>query len=332
MPANLTPEYRDAETRYREAKTPEEKEECLREMLRVIPKHKGTDKLQADLKRRLAKLRGGGKKKATRRHPGEFVEKEGSKQVLLIGGPNAGKSALLDALTSAHPEVAPYPFTTTRLSPGMMHYEDIQIQLVDSPAISRDFARTWMSNQLRACDLLLWIVSLGNDDVLTAIEETQSVLEEWQLDLVPADRFEETDEHNEPGALRTRPALLVGTHSDDDAADVRAELLMEIVGSEWSLLRTSPVTGDGLDGLRQRVFDEVHIVRVYTKEPGKKADMNCPYVLDENSTVMDLATKIHKDISEQLRFARIWGKDAFDGQHVQRDHVLSDGDVVELHA
>ncbi len=332
MPANLTPEYKEAEARYRDATTPDEKEACLREMLRVIPKHKGTEKLQADLKRRLAKIRGGGRKRVTRKHPGEFVEKEGAKQVVLVGGPNSGKSALMAALTSARPEIAPYPFTTTRLAPGMMPFEDIQIQLVDSPAISREFAKPWMSNQLRACDLVLWVVSLGNDDVLTAVDETRSVLADWRIRLRPVDAVGGASEEGERERGVTLPALLVGTHADVEAADVRAELLLESVGDGWSLLRTAATTGEGLDPLRRQVFDALGIVRVYTKQPGKRPDMGIPYVLDQNCTILDLAEKIHKDLAGRFRFARIWGKDAFDGQHVQRDHVLADGDVVELHA
>jgi ribosome-interacting GTPase 1 len=354
MPANLTPEYKEAEARFREAATPEEKLACLREMLRVIPKHKGTEKLQADLKRRISKLQQGEKKSATRRHPGEFVDREGSKQVLIIGGANAGKSSLLAALTGAHPEIAPYPFTTTHLMPGMMQFEDVQIQLVDGPATCRSFVQPWLGNQIKSCDLVLWTVSLGNDDLLGAIEEMREQLTHWRVELRPAALAGVaiggaaigggvSAGHDEPGAPEdpieadgpgagAKPALLVGTHADDAAADVREALLLEGLGAGWPLHRVSLPEHRGIEDLKRAIFASLRIVRVYTKTPGKKPDVGTPYVLDAGSTVLTLAARIHRDLAERLRFARIWGKGAFDGQHVQRDHILSDGDIVELHS
>ena len=267
------------------------------------------------------------------------VKGDGAKQCLLIGGPNAGKSALVATLTHADPEVAPYPYTTTRLAPGMMSFEDIQIELIDSPAVSREFARSWMGNQIRACDLILWVVSLGNDDVLTAVDETRSVLEQWHFELRPV---EEGDPAPEPDPdpslpstarpLLARPTILIGTHTDDPEAGLREELLLETLPGSWSPERVSATTEQGLDGLRRRIFEALDIVRVYTKAPGKKALMDSPYVLDAGSNVLDLAECIHKDIADGLRFARIWGQGQYDGQHVQRDHVLADRDVVELHS
>jgi ribosome-interacting GTPase 1 len=353
MPANLTPEYKEAEERFRGAATPEEKLACLREMLRVIPKHKGTEKLQADLKRRISKLQQGEKKSATRRHPGEFVDREGSKQVLIIGGANTGKSSLLAALTGAHPEIAPYPFTTTHLAPGMMPFEDVQIQIVDGPATCRSFVQPWLGNQIKSCDLVLWTVSLGDDDLLAAIAELREQLDHWRIELRPAtaggaaiggaatggaaragpDRPTAPEEPNDADGSGTgvKPALLVGTHADDAAAGAREALLLEGLGEGWSLHRVATPGHRGIEDLKRAIFASLRIVRVYTKAPGKKPDVGAPYVLDAGSTVLTLAARIHRDLAERLRFARIWGKGAFDGQHVQRDHILSDGDIVELH-
>lgn len=328
MPANLTPQYKEAEARYREASTPEEKLACLHDMLRLLPKHKGTEKLQADLKRRISKFSAVETKKTARRVPGEFVDREGTTQTLLLGAANAGKSALVAALTEAKPEVAAYPYTTTRLAPGMMAFEDVQLQLVDLPAVSRELAKPWLSNQVRAADLILWVVSLADDDLLAAVEDVQALLGDWHLVLVPAGSAPaERDDDLEP-----RPALLVATHGDDEGAELRLELLRSVLGEGWPVHVVSVSRDEGLDALRRIVFDALHVVRVYTKVPGKKADMAHPFLLHAGSTVMDLAEAVHKDIAAGLKFARIWGADAFDGQHVQRDHVLADGDVVELHA
>jgi len=333
MPANLTPQYKEAEAQFRAATTTEEKLSCLQEMLRLIPKHKGTEKLQADLKRRIAKLGRQETKKTAKRMPGEFVEREGIRQVVLLGAPNAGKSALLASLTGATPEIAPYPFTTTRFQPGMMRFEDIQIELVDGPATSSTISRPWMSNQVRACDLALWVVSLGDDDLLTGTDDLQATLAGWHVRLRPAapGTLFHTDA-DPPDEFLYRPTLLVATHADDEAAGVREEMLLAQLGPSFPVHRVSTTTGAGIEELRKTIVDHLDIVRVYTKAPGKKPDTENPFVLDRGSTVLDLAEEIHKDIAESLKFARIWGAGSFDGQHVQRDHVLADGDVVELHS
>jgi ribosome-interacting GTPase 1 len=334
MPANLTPQYKEAEARFRAATTNEDRLACLEEMLRLMPKHKGTEKLQADLKRRIAKLGRQETKKTVKRVPGEFVEREGIRQVLLVGAPNAGKSSLLKSLTSANPDVAPYPFTTTKFQPGMMRYEDVQVELVDGPATCSTLARPWMSNQLRACDLVLWVVSLADDDLLAGVDDLQSTLSGWHVRLRPAvagTLFHPVEGEGE-GGLVFRSTLLVATHTDADDADVRAEILRDSLDPAWVMHRVSTTTGAGIEALRRLVFDHLDVVRVYTKLPGKKPDHENPFLLDLGSTVLDLAEEIHKDIAGGLKFARIWGAGSFDGQHVQRDHVLADGDVVELHA
>ena len=154
MPANLPPVYFDAEKRFREAKTPESKIEALEEMLTIMPKHKGTDKLRADLRRRIAKLKEQAqqKKGGARRDAAYMIEKEGAAQIAVIGAPNTGKSALVAALTNASPEVAEFPHTTWKPTPGMAPYENIQFQLVDTPPITRDYLDPWMADLMRRAD------------------------------------------------------------------------------------------------------------------------------------------------------------------------------------
>ena len=182
MPANLTPQYMSAEQRFKQASTHEEKITCLEEMLRVIPKHKGTDKLQADLKRRLSKLRQEAQKAAaTHRGYTLSVEVEGAGQIVLVGPPNVGKSTLLGALTKATPEVADYPFTTRRPMPGMMPFENVQLQLVDMPPISHEYMEPWMSQITRNADAMLLVVDLGDPAVLDTVELLSDVLQEWKI-------------------------------------------------------------------------------------------------------------------------------------------------------
>lgn len=326
MPANLTPEYREAEKRYREAGSVEEKIACLEEMLRVIPKHKGTDKLQGDIKSRLAKLRRAPRKKGAAHVHSHMVPKEGASQIALVGPPNSGKSSLVATLTHARPEVAEYPFTTREATPGMMPFEDIAFQLVDLPPLSEEFVEAWIYDQIRRSDLV-WLV-LSSESPLSGLEIVLPLLERKRIRVHPVDE-EETEARDL--SWSEKPALLVVTGSDRAGAEETLEILDELVETEWHELLVSTVTGAGLDELKRRSFEALEIIRVYTKQPGKPTDRDQPFALHRGETVADLARHIHKDLHDQLRFARIWGAGVFDGQTVQRDHVLSDGDVIEIH-
>jgi small GTP-binding protein len=331
MPANLTPQYLEAEHRFRAAKTTAEKIACLEEMLRVIPKHKGTDRMRGDLRRRLSKL------KAETHKPGSAhrgyhlqVDKEGIGQIVMLGPPNVGKSALLAALTKATPEVANYPFTTRKPMPGMVHVDNVQIQLVDMPPLSRDHMEPWMSQIARNADGLLLIVDLGSADVLEAMDVITTVLDEWKL--LPVARAL-TEAEYEALATGVEPlrVLIVGNKADLPESAETWEVLQELYGERWPMLAVSATTGQHLDRFRQELYVMLDVVRVYTKAPGKKPDLTAPFTLPEGSTVADVAGMVHKDFAERLKFARVWGKKTYDGQMVQRDYVVQEGDVIELH-
>ncbi len=176
MPANLTPQYRKIEEEYRRAANLEEELHCLQRMLQEIPKHKGTDHLQAELKAKISKAKkemaaekSGGKK--TR---GLRIPRQGAGTAIILGGPNAGKSQLVARLTNATPEVAPYPFTTTVPAPAMMPWEDVTVQLIDTPPITADFMDPSLHGLIRPADLALLMVDLAGD---AGIEQCQDVLE-----------------------------------------------------------------------------------------------------------------------------------------------------------
>ena len=164
MPANLTPDYHRAEERFRHARTVEEKIDALEEMLRVVPKHKGTDGLQGDLKARLAKLKKQPASKAGKATHSHLIPREGAGQVALVGPPNTGKSSLVAALTKAKPEIAPYPFTTREPHAGMMDWEDVRVQLIDTPPITADYLESYLSSTVQVADAALLMVDLGDDD------------------------------------------------------------------------------------------------------------------------------------------------------------------------
>ena len=330
MPANLTPQYKEAEERYREAATHGEKLVALHDMMALLPKHKGTEKLQADLRRRIAKLeeeaehgaRGG----ARRADPGH-VRREGAGQWVLVGPPNAGKSALLAALTHAHPEVAPYPFTTHAPQPGMMPFEDVQVQLVDTPAVAAAHLEPYMANLVRNADGVLVVLDPAADDLEESLAACRGLVERARV----WPRGKPLPPDASP-LLVVRPVYVVLNKADLDGDGTFATLARESVGEELPALSVSAEHGQGLEDLRGRLFADLGRIRIYAKEPGKKPDYARPFVLKVDSTVHDLARVVHKDIAEHLRFARIWGHARFDGQQVDRDHVLADRDVVELHA
>ncbi|HVP39332.1 MAG TPA: GTPase [Candidatus Saccharimonadales bacterium] len=330
MPANLTPQYKEAEERFRLAVSREDKIAALRDMMALIPKHKGTEKMQADLRRRLAKLEEeaehGAKAGAKRADPGH-VRREGAGQWVLIGPPNAGKSALVRALTHAQPEVAPYPFTTRAPLPGMMPFEDVQVQLVDTPAAAEHHTEPYLANLVHNADGVLVVLDPADDDVEAALAECRAVLEKARI--WPRSRPLPPDASP---LLVARPVYLVLNKADQDPDGAFAELALEAAGAELPAVRVSAQHGTALEELRRMLFLELHLVRVYAKEPGKKPDLERPFVLPAGSTVHDLALRVHKDVAARLKYARIWGTARFDGQQVDRSHVLADRDVVELHA
>ncbi len=325
MPANLTPEFLKARKRLRYAKEPDEKLSILEEMLATIPKHKGTDKMQADIKRRIAKLRESqSHSKRTGKSSGhDHVPREGAGQVAMIGPPNTGKSRLLSALTNARPEVAKYPFSTLAPVPGMMAFEDVSIQLLDLPPITPEYTEPWVFNLIRGCDIGLVVLDATDGDLIAdELEELRGLLEEKHLRLVVTVDGE-TDER-----IREIPTGIV-VNKVDLASPETVERLTERL--PFPVYGVSAVTGSGLDALRKRVFETLHIVRVYTKMPGKKPDMTEPYTMPEGSTALDAVGTVHRDFVERLKYVRIWGSGRFDGQQVPADHRLEDGDIVEIH-
>ncbi len=327
MPANLPPQYFEVEKRYRAAKNVSDKLAALEEMLRIMPKHKGTDHLQADLKAKIAKLKREPAKKVVRAGVSHMIPKEGAGQVVLVGPANTGKSSLLAALTAAKPEVADYPHTTLKPTPGMMNHEDVAIQLIDLPPLSEDYNEPWLFDLVRRADLV-WLV-LSVESPLSGLETTERVLADRKIGLYPAGM--EPDEDMEPGWYY-KEAVLVATGSDRPDAAENLEIFEELTEGRWPPLAVSTVTGQGLAELGRATFEALDIIRVYTKQPGKEPDLDQPFTLPAGSTVEDLAGKIHKDLQAKLSSARIWGSGAFDGQVVQRDHVLADKDVVEIRA
>ena len=326
MAANLSPEYKAAEEAYRAAKEPAEKQLCLELMLKTIPKHKGTEKMQADLKTRIAKARQALDAAGPKKGFSVRVEKEGAAQVVLLGAPNAGKSALVEVVTNARVEVGDHPFATRTPVPAMMAFEDVGFQLVDLPPLSRSHLEPFVTDIARTADAALLVVDaadLGFEEKLTEVEE---VLRERKIELVaPGPRG--------PGqeVVRKLPALVVAAKIDEPAAADGVARLRARFEPPLRVVAVSALAQTDFTDLGRAVFDLNLLVRAYSKAPGKEADRSKPFVLHRGATILDFARLVHKDFAEHLQFARVWGHAAFEGQRVPRDHSVEDGDVIELH-
>ena len=328
MPANLTPDYLAADRKLKEATTPQDKLAALEEMLATIPKHKGTEKMQANLKSRIAKMRGEAQRRkgAARARPFYHVEREGAGQIVLVGAPNSGKSSILAALSHAVPEIADYPFTTRVPQSGMAAFEDLQVQLVDLPPISEEFSEGWLYAIIRGADGALVVVDLADPDVLTSTEQVLKLLEAANLRLVPPGSV---DGRRPVGEL---PAIFVARKLDVPDARETLQIFREFYGNRLPLLPVSSQQDVNLAELRKTMFAMLNVIRVYSKKPGKKADLSVPYILRKGAAVLEAAAVVHKDFAERLKYARLWRRGGLEGQMVGRDHPLEDGDILELHA
>jgi uncharacterized protein len=332
MPANLNPQYYEVEEKLKSATTPEERVSILEEMLAVIPKHKGTEKLQAMLKTKLAKQKNAcNKKSSTAKHgPSHKVKKSGAGQVAVIGPPNAGKTMLIESLTDHSLHVDISPFTTHEPLPVMLKYENIQIQLVDTPPVTPDYMEFWYPDIIRAADAVLIVADLTaiSPTPLETVRTIFNILKAKKLDFV-RDNVQKPPERG----WSFKKTIVVGNKFDEPEGDKNFTQFCASLNSDYKVVKSSAMTGEGLDELSHNIFEMLNIIRIYSKIPGKKAEMNAPFTLPRGSDVMDMARTVHKDFAHNLKFARIWSKesDTYDGQRVNKSHLLEDEDILELH-
>lgn len=328
MPANLTPEYKKADEWFRSASTDAEKLLALEEMLRTIPKHKGTEHMRADLRRRVSKLKeaaAGGKSKGGSKGVDIFhVPRSGAGQVVLIGTPNCGKSSIVGAVSKAKVNITDYPFATDKPVPGMAMHEDVPIQLVDMPPVTADYAPPGCVSTYRSCDLIAIVIDLTGD-VLDEMEVCLNFLESHRL---LAD--EQAGSVGEGANRLGIRGFVICTKADITEVGT-TEVLKELYGGRFEFIEISSQSPEDLTSLNGRIFEMLDVVRVYAKKPGKEADMKDPFTLCRGSTVLDLAKLIHRELAEKLKSARAWGTGVHDGQNVHRTHELIDKDIIELH-
>jgi small GTP-binding protein len=325
MPANLPPQYHEAEENLRLAKTIPEKVAALEEMLAVMPKHKGTDHLRAKLRAKIAQLSEASEKRLATKRASTVIPREGAAQVVVIGLPNAGKSQLVSRVTNASPPVADYPFTTHSATPGMMEVENIKIQLIDTPPLAPQSIEFWLPPLLRRADALLIMVDLAS----APQEQMEAIIKQLEkMRIVIGEGGAQADSES---VTWQKKALIIGNKLDLDNAKQNYAELTKKYGERFPLIAISARDGIGLEELKLKLYQLLDIIRVYTKAPGKKPVFTDPVVLPRGSTLEDAAAAVHKDFRDKLKYARLWGSGKHDGIMVKRDHIVQDGDIIELH-
>jgi ribosome-interacting GTPase 1 len=330
MPANLPPQYYELERAYKAEKDPQEKLRLAEELLTMMPKHKGTDKLQADMKSKISKLKkqiSGGDKSHGARHvqAHDHIEKEGAAQIILIGPPNCGKSSLVDAMTHAKPFIADFPYSTREPLPGMTIYETVQLQLIDTPPISPDLFENYLSGLIRNSDLVVLVADLGAESMIEDLNFIIEKLKEKRIIL-------KKDLSEKPDDVRISfKRTIICAHKEYEDEDGSKREKLKTLFTDFPMIATSILDDDSLEMFKKTVFESLNIIRIYTKPIGQEPDYNDPIIIPIGGTVEEAAIGLHRDFAHKLKFAKIWGEGKYDGQRVQKDYKLSDKDILEFH-
>lgn len=294
MTTNQGPEYLAAEARYSKVRTREEKIICLQEMIRTSVKHKGTENLLADLRKRLSKFKKELVIERKKSHkPKNVIRKDGAGQVCIIGLTNSGKSTLLNSLTNAGATVADYPYTTKEPKVGMMLYDDLQFQMIEIPA---SFGPDSIG-LLHSCDAIV-IVLDANKDIVKQKNELMDILKRNRLD---------------------KKKMIFAKNKNN------------VCGLNYETICIDAKSKVGLDVLKEKIWKILGKIKVYTKSPDKPKAVPA-LALEKNATVEDLAKEIHKEFTNTFKFARIFNSTKFSGKRVGLDYKLQNNDVVEIHA
>lgn len=306
MPANLPPQFFKLQEKLKKTKNVEEKIEILKEMLAICPKHKGTERVQEEIKSKISKLRKTLPKKIKREQI-YFVEKEGGGQVILIGPPNSGKTSLLNLICKTNFEVGDYPFTTKLPTPGMFLYQNVLIQLVDTPPLTKDFHPGWMKSLVRQADLILILLDLEKDPKEN-LKEILDIFEEWEIE--------------------KEKMLIVGNKFESDISKRSFEILKE----NFNIFPISVKEKVNIEKLKEKIFQSLNIIRVYSKEPKKEVDFEKPWILKKGTKLIEWVEEINKEMVKKFQGAKLYKKDLKSFQLVGKDYILEDGDIIEIKA
>jgi len=354
MPSNVSIEFANAQKKYDAANSPMEKLVALQEMRSTAPSHKGAEKLRADISRKIAKLKNEiERQQATAKKKGSgasiAVRKEGAGQVAIVGMPNTGKSTLLNMLSNATVDAAPYAFTTTKPEVGMMDFEGAKVQLVEIPALVQGSSKgkaqgTQLLAVIRNADALI-IMHRNNKEKYLVVNELEKSkikvnISKPGIEIKPAKfkgiriagkKYLKIEEEKLSNFLKS-----LGMHNCEvllseplKTLDSVGQVLDESIVYKKALF-LKPGELKDTASLKKEIFSLLGKVLVYTKKPGKEAEMDNPLVLKKGSTVEQVAGTVHKEIAQKLRYVRVWGSTKFPGQRVAKEYILKNGDIVEI--
>lgn len=299
MPINAHPEYTDAEKEYHNAQTPEEKLTALEKMIRFVPKHKGAENLRKNLRTRYKKLKGEQQKNKKKKGVTKGIKK-GDMQAILIGLTNSGKSSLLKALTNATPLIASYGFSTTEPEVGALNYEGCNIQIIDLPPIASENYNKGLVNDA--------------DTLIIVIE-----------------KIHEIEDINRSINNKQAKRIIVFNKIDQYDDTTKRKISETLRSKRQNFVLVSTFTDIGINELKEKIFKSFPIIRIYTRQPGKKHDA-VPVIIPPESTLKDVAEKILHGYSKKVKYAKIWGPSSkFAGQKIGLKHIVKDKDIVEFY-
>ncbi|MEM0465897.1 MAG: GTPase [Candidatus Pacearchaeota archaeon] len=300
MPINAGYEYANAEKKYLSAQSDEERLLALQEMLRTAPTHKGSEKFRGDIRLRIKKLKESINKQKKLGKTSKKGIKKGDLQAVLVGLTNSGKSSILKALTNANPKIASYGFTTSKPEIGTLIYGNCNIQIVDLPPIGSDLFDHGIVNN---ADTILFVV-----EKIHEIEEVEKVVRN-----------------------KTAKRVIIFNKIDEYDEITKRKIVETLKTKKYNFVLFSSKTNEGIEELKEKIFKSFDIIRVYTRQPGKKEDNN-PVILRPGSLLEDVAEKVLHGFSKKVKYAKIFGPSSkFLGQKVGLKHVVKDSDIVEFY-
>ncbi|MEK6760925.1 MAG: GTPase [Nanoarchaeota archaeon] len=299
---NQSPQYQKAEVNFLNAKNDTDRLVFLEEMIRECPKHKSSEKMLANLKTRLIKLKEKIARQEKTRKSGKSsrqgIRKE-DMQAVIVGFANSGKSSLISSLTKATPEISQYPVTTRKPEVGMMPYSGMNIQLVEIPAIKSEY---YDKGVVHTADTILILVN----------------------------KIEEIDEIKKEIGRFMGKQIIIFNKSDLLSEEQKRKISSNMQSKKYDFILISTKTKENIEKLKEKIFKSFDKLRVYTKEPGKKQTER-PTILEKGSTAKTLAEKILHGFSKKVKETKVWGPSSkFPGQKVGLNHELKDMDIVEF--
>lgn len=298
MPINAGYDYAEAEKKYQQANTDEGRIIALQEMLRTAPSHKGSEKFRGDIRSKIKKLKEQiQKSKKTGKSTKKGIKKA-ELQAVLVGLTNSGKSSILKSITNTNPKIASYGFTTTEPEQGTLNFKGCNIQIIDLPPIASGYFDHGIVNN---ADTALIIVE--------KIHEIEVIL----------------------NLLKIKEKIIVFNKIDLYDESTKRKISEYLKSKKYNFVLTSTFTKEGIEELKEKIFKSFNVIRIYTRQPGKKED-EVPVIMPPESSLEQVAEKILHGYSKKVKYAKVWGPSSkFLGQQIGLKHIVKDRDIIEFY-